>query len=122
MSGLFPQPVTQMADLPSRSLGTLPTSAPSHPTVLPSAAHGKMPDTACLMVEVNKACIISIYIFMPTTNTWKYPGSNSAQYQKTFSEVGGGFDFFEAPAGARFYLVSDTASTTAYVSDPGLNP
>lgn len=111
-----------MADMPCRSAGTLPTTAPTFPTVLPTAAHGRMPDTGCLMVEVNKACIISIYIFMPTSSKWKYPGSNSAQYQKTFSEVDGGFDFFEAPPGAKYYLVSDTASTTAYVSDPGLSP
>lgn len=114
MSGLYPQPVFTQPEMPSRALSTLATA---DPTVVGDAI-GRVPENSCVAVEVNKACVITIFTWMPTSGTWKNPGSAASSYQKTFTAAG--WDYFVCPPGAKFALKSDTASTTAWTSAPAV--
>lgn len=109
MSLGLPQPVYTQAQMPTRSLGILSQSTP---TVI-SQALGKVPDYAAVMVQVDGACAVTLYLWSPAGNGgWVLPSSASASYQKTFAAAG--MDYFTAPPGALFALKSDTGSITGY--------
>lgn len=110
MSGVYPQPVFTQPEMPQVSVGTLRTSDPT--TKL--HALGRVPASSCVAVEVNKACIITIFTYSNNQGAWLNPASSSASFQKTFTAAG--WDYFVCPPGSLFSLKSDTASTTCYIS------
>ena len=110
MSLGLPQPVFTQPGMPSRSIGTLPTTDPSGNPLL--NAHGRVKEAACVSVEVSGACTLTLFVFSPGSNSWINPSSSTASYQKTFT--GAGMDYFVAPPGAFFYLKSSAGSITCY--------
>lgn len=95
-------------NMPNRSLGTLPSGAPT----LESQAQGRVNVGNTVMVEVSGACTINIYLWSPTSGAWRLPGSASSQYQKVFTA--GGIDYFTAPANAKFYIQAASGTVTGY--------
>lgn len=95
------------------SSGSLPTSDPT----AKANAHGIVPLSGCVAVEVSAACTLTIFTYSPMSKTWLNPGSASSSYQKTFSAAG--WDYFVCPPGYLFYIKSGTSSITAYTDgDP----
>lgn len=113
-------PVFTAAGEPSRQIsGAMPTSAPAAVTMQGAVkeAHGRVGENGTVTIEVDKACVVTLYTFSPASNTWKPPGSSAASYTKTFSAAGK--DYFMAHPGVLFFLKSDTASTTGFIDgDP----
>lgn len=97
---------------------TLNTTTPTSPALgLPGAkteAHGRVPDSGAVTVEVDGACTVSIYVYSLASNKWRLPGADSASYQKVFA--GAGYDFFQAPPGALFRLVVASGTVAAWHS------
>lgn len=104
----LPQATKTHLCLPNRSLGTLPSGAPS----VVGDAQGKVGDGNTVMVEVSDACTINVFIWSPASGAWRYPGSAASQYQKVFAAAG--MDYFTAPAGARFYIQASAGTVTGY--------
>lgn len=95
-------------NMPNRSLGTLPSAAPT----LVTEAQGRVNVGNTVMVEVSGACTINIYLWSEISKTWRLPGSSSSQYQKVFAAAG--IDYFTAPAGAKFYIQASAGTVTGY--------
>lgn len=112
MSGLFPEPNYTQPGIVNRSLGTLATGNPA----AKGDAIGKVPEYACVAIEVSAACTITIFTWSPMTQTWLNPGSATASYQKTFTAAG--WDYFILPPQTLFALKSDTGSIKAYTDAP----
>lgn len=103
-------------DMPFRSLGTLPTSAPTD-TTFPSAkatAHGVMPSSGYVTLQVSAACDIDFYIFSMASNTWVLGGGTTGRSRISYS--GAAMDDFKGPPGALVYFVASAGSKTGYTS------
>lgn len=94
--------------MPDRSLGTLPSGAPT----LVTDAQGRVNVGNTVMLEVSGACTVNIFLWSPISGAWRYPGSASSQYQKVFAAAG--IDYFTAPAGAKFYIQASAGTVTGY--------
>lgn len=101
----------------------LAVGAPAASVSLPAAqliAHGRIPDNGVVMVDCEAAAVLTLYVYVPIRNKWRYPGTDSGAYQKTFT-TDGELDFFEGPTGALFYIATSTGTPTIYHSgDPVL--
>lgn len=104
----LPQDTRTLLRMPNRSLGTLPSAVPTKA----ADAHGRVADGNTVLVQVNGAATVNIYIFSPVDNTWYLMGSSTSQYQKVFAAAG--IDFFTAPAGAKFYIQAASGTVTGY--------
>ena len=93
--------------------GFLPDTAGAPPT-LPSQSMGNISDMGAVSVMVNQACTITIWYYNKVTRTWRPGGIAATDYALAFAHPLGGIGYFNLPAGARFYLTSDTASTICY--------
>lgn len=104
--------------LPSYSIGTLPTGAPS--TL--SDAHGRVGDAPRVNVDISGACTLTLYVWNPYATAgagaWRLASATSSGYQIVFADAG--MDFFDAPPHAFIYLRSSAGSITclADVEDP----
>lgn len=97
------------------SNGEFPTAAPS----ALSDAMGKIPDGNILTVELGTlgtgSAVISMLVWSVPQQKWVYPGSNAANFTKTFSSANlPAYDFFKGCAGQAYYLKSDTANIKGY--------
>lgn len=104
----LPQATKTQLCMPNRSLGTLPAGAPS----VPADAQGKVGDGNTVMVEVDGACTVNIYIFSKLSKAWRLMGNTTSTYQKVFAAAG--IDYFVAPAGALFYIQAASGTVTGY--------
>lgn len=86
---------------------------------LETQAMGKIPDGGVVSVQSAAAVVHSIMIYSVMTSTWIYPGTDSGSYQKTFT-TDGNLDFFEGPAGAKFFIFAASGTPTVYHSGDDL--
>lgn len=77
-------------------------------------AHGRIPDSGCVLVECEDTATLTLYVYSPTSRKFRFPGTDSGSYQKEFTETHGHIDFFEGPAGALFEIVSTVDEITIY--------
>lgn len=113
----LPQTIMQAPEnLPYRALSApVDTTAPTTATKGRRDGHGVVPDSGIVCVEVDAACVLSIYTYMHTSSkSWLPPGSNSDSYQKTFAAAG--YDYFVATPGSVFYLVVASGTVNAWVA------
>lgn len=95
--------------LPNRVLAeALPTSTPT----LQSQAQGKVKETERIMVEVDGAATLTLYIWSPVSGAWRTAGATTAKYEIAFAAAG--MDFFVAPTGAKFYIKVASGTVKAW--------
>lgn len=83
---------------------------------LPNAileAFGRVPASGCVAVEaMGNVGAITLLVFSEASDTWTYPGTDAASYQKTWNAKG--IDFLEADPGQLFYLRSASGTPNIY--------
>lgn len=110
----------KMPDYPADTTGvTLNANAPTDGSYQAAAdqAHGKIPVSGAVMVEVADACTVNLYIYSVVSQKWRLAGAGTGSYQKVFAA--GGIDYFEGPVNALFKLVVSADTHNAWHSgDP----
>ena len=105
----LPNVAIQGLALPCRVLAEqLPTGAPTKE----SEAQGRVKDTERIMVEVDRAGALTLYLWCPVSGAWRLAGATESKYKITFAAAG--MDFFVAPAGAKFYIAVDAGTVAAW--------
>lgn len=95
--------------------GKIPTSSPA---ARKDVAHGRIPISGTLTVEVSDPSAdasVSLKIWSHMQNKWVNPGSSSSNFSKTFLAANNeSYDYFTGAAGALYYLQSTVADIYAW--------
>jgi len=95
--------------------GKIPTSSPA---TRKDVAHGRIPISGVLTVEVSDPSAdasVTLKIWSVMQSKWVNPGSTSTNFSKSFLAANNeSFDYFTGPAGALYYLQSTVADIQAW--------
>lgn len=116
-----PVPVFECGGEPYRALDELPIADPTATNfqTARNEAHGCIPESSWVTIEVDGACDITMFVFSRASNTWVLAGGTSARHK--IACVAAAEDDFRGPAGQMVYFKSSTGDINGFTSARPVN-